>query len=360
MRRRWRAVAAVVAGLLVVAVAFGAPGDGGDALDPTGVGPDGAAGLVAVLERLGAEVEVVRGPPPDAADTAVVLQDRLHAADREATAAWVRDGGVLLVADPASALADGAVDGPCPAALREVRALHVRDADDVVARDDGPPGTCFDGEVRVADVGDGAVLALDTPAPLLNDLLDEADDAVLAAAVLAPAGGTAVAFVVGPSAGADAAGEDSLVDLVHPDVRRGLLQAAIAAGLWAAWRARRLGRPVIEERPVAVAGSELVVAVGRLLEARRRPDEAAGVLRAEARRSAAARLGLPPDADVRTLAAALAGRDGSLEAGRVAAALGDAPVATDGDLLALAADLDRVRSAVLAHPVPPPGSQPRA
>jgi hypothetical protein len=346
VRGRGRPVAAVVAGLVLVAIAFGAPDDdAGGALDPRGTGPDGAAGLVLVLEELGADVEIVRGSPPADAATAVVLDGALADGDVADTLAWVRAGGVLLVADPRSALADGAADGPCPAALRDVGELHLRD-DDVVRRDEGPEGTCFDGEVRVADVGAGAVIALDTPAPLVNELLDEADDAVLAAAVLAPTPGTAVAFVAGPSIGADSSGDETLGELVDPDVRRGLVQAAIAALLWVAWRARRLGRPVVEDQPVRIAGSELVVAVGRLLDGRDRPDEAAAVLRAEVRRVVGSRLGLAADAAVRTVAAAVAPRS-TLDVDRVAAALAERPVTTDEDLLAVSADLDQIRSDVV-------------
>jgi hypothetical protein len=118
--------------------------------------------------------------------------------------------------------------------------------------------------------------------------------------------------------------------------------------LWVLWRARRLGRPVTEDQPVAVAGSELVAAVGRLLDARRRPDEAAETVRADVRRAAAGRLGLLADADVRTVAAAVAARTGRDEAA-VAAALGEHPVTTDDDLVAVTAELDRIRSDVLGR-----------
>lgn len=341
--RRGRAVLVVVAGVLLVAVAFGAPDDGrGDPLAPDGTGPTGAAGLVLLLEELGADVDTVRGPPPPDADTAVLLQDRYAEDDVDATIDWVADGGVLLVADPRSALAAGAVDGPCPAALDGVDVLRFDGG--TVARGEGT-GRCFDGGLRFADVGGGTVAALRTPVPLVNEHLDDDDDAVLAAALLAPRPGTRVAFVEGPSV-LDAAGDESLNELVDPRVRQGIVQAALAVLLWVAWRARRLGRPVVEEQPVAVAGSELVVAVGRLLDARRRPDEAAEVLRADARRTIGARMGLGPDADVRTLAAAVAGRAG-LDVDRTAAALGERRVTTDADLVAVADDLDRIRTDLL-------------
>ena len=345
-----RPVALVVVGLLLVAVAVGAPGEGrGDPLSPAGTGRAGARGLVLLLEALGADVEVVRGPPPDEADTAIVLADLLTEDDTDATVRWVRRGGVLVVADPGSPLADGGVEPPCPAAIDAVQVLEV-DLDDEVGRGEGRPGSCFDGIVRSVAVGDGDIVAVAGAAVFTNELLGEDDNAVLAASLLAPAPGTRVAFVVGPSV-APTGEQPALVELVGTPVRDAAVLAEVAVLLWAAWRARRLGRPVVEEQPVAVAGSELVVAVGRLLDARRRPDEAAQVLRGDVRRAVGARLGLPADADVRVVAAAVADR-GGIDHDRAAAALGERAVATDDDLLAVAADLDRIRTDVLGSRPP--------
>ena len=51
--------------------------------------------------------------------------------------------------------------------------------------------------------------------------------------------------------------------------------------VFALWRARRLGRPVAEVQPVEIAGSELVVAVGNLLQKSGRPETAAERLRSD-------------------------------------------------------------------------------
>ena len=67
-------------------------------------------------------------------------------------------------------------------------------------------------------------------------------------------------------------GERTLVDLVSAGVTRALAQLALAFAVYALWRARRLGRPVAEPQPVAVAGSELVAAVGNLLDRTRSPQ----------------------------------------------------------------------------------------
>ena len=340
---RGRAVALVVAGLLLVAVAVGRPSDGGGGpLDPEGTSPAGAKALVLLLEALGAEVELVEGAPPDGATTAVLPLDLLGDEDVDATRRWVEGGGILLVGDSRSPLAEGGSSESCPPILAGVDVLATG-TDEELARSDGTG--CFDGFVRTATVGSGTIVAIGSPAPLTNDLLDEADDAVLAASVLVPAPGARVAFVVGPSTTATG-GQPSLADLIADRVRQAVLLAAVAGGVWVAWRARRLGRPVVEEQPVAVAGSELVVAVGRLLDARRRPDEAADLLRADVRRAVTARMGLAADADIRTVAAAVASRS-TLDADRAAAALGDRRVVTDADLLAVTGDLDLIRTDIL-------------
>lgn len=348
-RGRGRIVVVGIVVLVLAALAFGAPSDRVDVpLDPSSTGPTGARGLVLFLEELGADVELVVGSPPPDADTAVLLVDRLTIPDVEATEAWIADGGVLLAVDRGGPLTAAAVDGPCPRALDGVERLRLSELT-VLDREAGGDDSCFGRFVRTAPRGAGALVTLDTADPLVNELLDEADNAVLAAAVLAPAAGTRVAFVTGPSPGGAAAGadeDDTLVDLIPTSTRQAILQAGIALAVWVAWRARRLGRPIVEDQPVAVAGSELVVAVGRLLDARRRPDEAAATLRADTRRALTSRLGLPADVDDRTLAAAVADRS-TLDQDRAAAALGERPVVTDGDLLAVAADLDHIRTDLL-------------
>ncbi|MFN7150812.1 MAG: hypothetical protein ACK4V6_15215, partial [Microthrixaceae bacterium] len=131
-------------------------------------------------------------------------------------------------------------------------------------------------------------------------------------------------------------------------------QLAAAFGLYVWWRARRLGRPVAERRPVDIAGSELVVAVGDLLRRRGNADRAAAVVRADAVRVLAQRLGMGPSPDPAALARIVAQR-----CGRDPAEVGDAlyggPSATVTDaesLVRLVQTLDRIRQEVLDVPAP--------
>jgi hypothetical protein len=134
-----------------------------------------------------------------------------------------------------------------------------------------------------------------------------------------------------------------------PDgVKRAILQLAVAFAIFAVWRARRLGRPVPEPQPVAVAGSELVAAVGNLLDRTRSPVHAAELLRADLRRFLADHLGLPADSPPEVLATVAADRTGVDEA-RLLWALGPQPITDDAGLVTLARTIDSIREEVLAH-----------
>jgi hypothetical protein len=99
---------------------------------------------------------------------------------------------------------------------------------------------------------------------------------------------------------------------------------------------------------VAVAGSDLVAAVGTLLDRTRTPAHAGELLRADLRRFLADRLGVPTTAPPEVLAAVAAERTGVDEA-RLRWALGAAPVTDDAGLADLAATIDRIREEVLTH-----------
>ena len=94
----------LAAALIVVVVILGGSGNEGPPLDPRSVSPDGARGLVETLEALGAEVRLDSAIPGPDSTTAVMLEDRLTIDDRALVRGWVRNGGVLVVADWSSTL----------------------------------------------------------------------------------------------------------------------------------------------------------------------------------------------------------------------------------------------------------------
>ena len=185
--------------------------------------------------------------------------------------------------------------GACSiSSLRDVDAVEAGSA---VRYDVGAESqSCFRGDggayiVSLA-VGDGQVVAVGGATFLTNDLLDERDNAVLAAALLAPGPSSRIRFVDAPLPAGG--GDKSLGDLVADGVTRGLLQLGFAFVLYALWRAIRHGQPVVEGQPVDLAGSEL----RRRSGAAPRPNPLPGhggrdAPRRRARRALRARIGAP-------------------------------------------------------------------
>jgi hypothetical protein len=354
-------VVAVLIGLLVVAWAAGRPPQDGDPLDPRSSGELGARGLVVFLEEMGADVALSRSGPTAATDVAVVLDDRLNESTRADLAGWVEDGGTLVVADPGSLLSaplaeqTGELDelltgdlarGDCDiAALTDVEDLEAPGALLYAVPADG--ASCFGDDeaayIVTGAVGDGTVVSVGSPTVFLNDSLDNRDHAVLAGTLLAPEAGTRVTILEDPPPGE---GDETLEDLVPDGVKAALVQVALAFGVYALYRARRLGRPVPEPLPVQIAGSELVVAVGDLIQQSGDPERAAVVLQDDTRRALARRLGLAVDADPALVADAAASRVGA-DRDAVLELLTRRPVPDEKALVDLARSLDTIRQETL-------------
>ena len=339
---------AVAAAVLLAAVVAGPPGREGPPLDPRSDRPLGTSALVRLQRELGAEVELSVGLPGPQDDVALVLQDRLDEDQAGAVEAWVRRGGTLVVTDPGSPftpMPEGGGILPDTETLSSV-GCTIDALADVHEVDGGSPvhyavpagaDLCFgsrqEGAFVVAtEQGAGEVVAVGGAAFLTNELLDEHDNAVLAAALVAPEPGTRVRIVAAPLPAGG--GDKGLADLVPGGVKRALVQLGIAFVLYALWRAIRLGRPVVEHQPVALAGSELVSATGRLLSRTRAPEAAGTALREDLRRRLRTRFGVPAEADPSLLASMVARRTGR-PLDEVLAAVDDRPVNTDDDLVAL-------------------------
>jgi hypothetical protein len=211
----------------------------------------------------------------------------------------------------------------------------------------GADKSCF-GDARRAFVvstpkGRGTIVSIGSPEPLTNALLDEADNSVLAARLLLPAEGTSLA-VLDPNP--PGSGRTTLGDLISDRVFQAILQIGVAFLLYALWRSRRVGRPVTEPQPVAIAGSQFVRAVGGLQQRSRSTDRVASTLRIETRRLLSERYGIPLTTDSETLAQLTATRSG-LDRDRVATALSDTPILDEASLVILGRQLDDIRQEVL-------------
>jgi hypothetical protein len=219
-----------------------------------------------------------------------------------------------------------------------------------------PPGatSCFgngeDAFVVVQPEGRGQIVSIVGGAPFTNRYLGEEDNAALATALFAPRPGTRVALIDDAfgdaSGGGNVDASDSLGQVLGVGVKLAVLQLGVAVVIYGFSRGRRLGRPIAEPQPVQIAGSDLIVAVGSLLQQTRRPDDSAAILRRDLRRDICRRTGLPDQAPVEVIADTVAARS-VLDRDTVRHTLADQPTSSDADLVLLARQIDTLREEVL-------------
>jgi hypothetical protein len=338
-------------------VLFGRQGPGAP-LDPRSTKPNGAKALVYLLEEYGVAVDLTSTvPEAGSTDRVLVLVDHLSAAQHDALTDFVDAGGILVLADPSSPLGVGGTEGVDLAsiggdltpglctvtALRTIDTVEVTVASPLPVREGDT--SCFgdrrDAYVVVHGQGDGTLVALGGATQWMNDRLDHAANAGLATMLLAPATDGRVMVLSGDGAG----GEKGLFDLVPNRVWFAIGQVGMGFVVLALWRARRLGRVGVEAQPVELAGSELVVASGRILDRIAQPQRAAEVLRRELVHDLANHFGSRAGADIETLDATVSA-SGRIPPGTVLAVLGQ-PVPDERALVALAERVDAIRKEVL-------------
>ncbi|MHB1534543.1 MAG: DUF4350 domain-containing protein, partial [Acidimicrobiales bacterium] len=370
--RAWRrggacaAVALLVAAVIVLAASAGA---GPEApLSPASTSPAGAKGLALLVARLGGRVDTSGALPPVGRGVALILSDQLDDSARARLEAWVRAGGTLVVADPSSPLEGAApaqgpapnspvvAGGPLPPGCSAPWVAGVGAIDTAGASLLAPgPGqrACFvvaGGAAYALEsaLGRGSVVALASPQLWTNAELAREDNSVLAADLLVSGGGATVAWMVGPPTGASGP-PTSLAALLPGRVKELLVGLLVAFVALALWRANRLGRPVVEELPVVIPGSQLVDAVGRRLGWDRQVGHAAELLRADAVRRLGLALG-QPDLGPAALATILSARTGK-DRTTLMASLSGPPPAGEAELMDLASALDALLEEVAHAPV---------
>jgi hypothetical protein len=349
--------------------------------DLAGTGPDGLAGLATVLEELDVEVREQLDPPDTTTERVLVPVDLLDGPRRDALLSWVERGGTMVVTDPSSPLtglqpgasrtadALGATDhapGCDLSALDEVDRVRHSGWTGVAATAEPDPVTsavtCFPiGDdaawLHVVPRGAGTVVALGSPAAFVNAHLAEADNAVLAVALLGPAAGDRLTVIPRPPPEEE---PETLASLIPDRVVDGLALLVAACLVALVWRSRRLGRPVPDHLPPVVPSAELARAVGDLLQRAGSREGAADRLRGETRRLAGRTLGVPATTDAEQLTALAAGRLG-VPKDVATAALVDGPVHDDHELTRIAQAVAEVRAAATApgldRPPADPGTQ---
>lgn len=348
--------------------------------DPRSESGTGTRGLVVLLEQQGAAVDIVHSAPSaESGGRVLVLQDRLNDGQRRDLLAFVDAGGIAIVADHDSTLisglrTSGTISGDLPSNLNNDNSVdpqinvplatcdvgsldHLRGVyspDGVRFATQGADRGCFQNTngafVLVHAQGMGFIVQLGDNRPFTNEYLRYADNGPLATALLAPSGDSRVSILLGAKAPKTVAdigtGDKTLSDLVRPGVWMAIAQLALAFIVFAIARAIRPGRPVREPEQVPIAGSELVVATGNLMQRARHAERAGWLLRGNLYRSLCRQYHLPPTATIDAVDAAVSSRT-NLPPGHVAAVL-QREVQDNNGLVQLSNSLEGIREVALA------------
>jgi hypothetical protein len=392
------AVALVAIGLTMLARAKPAP----TLLDPSSGSRSGARGLVLLLRSQGAEVEVATALSPSEQGRVVVLVDSLNENQRDDLDEWIDGGGFALIADPASPfLGSPALDTETAAngepsededeeitfnpnaidqwsvepGICTIGALNKLDevsfeadrrplppevpdaaSNAVYLPGDGGSGkSCFGPSaarsfVVAGSYGQGTLVGLGENYIFSNDLLTSGDNAALATALLAPTSSSGRVVVLrgtGLPPAVEFGGDKTLMDLIRPGIWMAMLTALIGFVIFSLSRAWRVGRPVAEPLPSSLAGSELAVATGNLMQRAGHSDSAARLLTYRFHRDLCAAHMVLPTASVDELDRVVSSRS-TVAPGSVAAVLTGQSISSDAALAQLAAEITRLRSLTLA------------
>ncbi|HSN07015.1 MAG TPA: DUF4350 domain-containing protein [Candidatus Angelobacter sp.] len=356
----------VLVGALLLAIAQSSRTVG--LLDPDATDPSGSHATAALLEAQG--VSIVRVTTAQSAaealarvsDATLVVAPTAPVSDRmlarvsvehpayvvllqpdertlAAYAPWARPGEDRTSTDEVAAGCDWSVAvlaGPLP----PTGAAYTTTRPDV--------SSCWGGGVLDGTDGrGGTVTVVGLAGALTNAHLAESGNAAMALGALGRAGTVVwwlpsnadpLQFDPGAPVGIEA--------LVPSWVRWALVQLALAVLLVVWWRARRLGRVVVEPLPVVVRATESVEGRARLYRRGNARDRAAAALRAAALTRLRTRLALPRGAGVDVVTAAVTARTGR-PGPEVAALLApDRPLTDDADLTGLADALDALENEV--------------
>jgi hypothetical protein len=392
---------AALTALVVVGVAVGMlllvrSGSSVQAFDPRSSADDGATGAVLLLERFGATVSITSNPPDiGEVDRVLVIDDRLNDDQRGQLLDFVEAGGVAVVADPASTLHGGpgvaggarrvsgtpvaVFDGGVPdagaeanvpigactiPALRTSRGVFTPDG--LLFPTAPDEDRCFsDGDhafVVVRHLGAGLVIGFGDNRVVTNAYLRYADNASLITSLLAPRDGARVRVMLGTEAKPAPAdigqGDETLLGLVRPGVWMALTQLGIAFVVFCIARGVRPGRAVREPRVTPIAGNELVLATGNLMQRAHHHERAAWLIRSELHRRLCAQFRVPGNTSIEQLVDVVSRRTG-VDPEQIRSAF-TVDVGGADQLVHLVAAVDRLNALVLTSPDGSPDGSPGA
>jgi len=263
----WLAAVLVVAALVLLA--------------PRSERPEATLAVRRYLASMGLQV-VDRAQPPPPGGTLILLNDLRDGQQAGSLLRWAARGGRLVVADPGSvimSLAGASPAGPvgivgtveleprCLAAdVAGVERVVVRASDLALQANHEEFVSCLPAGagafLLTRRYGAGQVTLLGGLSPLTNEMLADGDNALLALQVASP--GPDVVFGPPVPAVGAAAPQGGPWSVLPDRARVAVVAVAVAAVAFALVRARRLGRPVIEEPVAPIPASELVRATARM------------------------------------------------------------------------------------------------
>ncbi|HTW18909.1 MAG TPA: DUF4350 domain-containing protein [Mycobacteriales bacterium] len=365
----------VVIGLALVSL-FAALGTTpyNQSLDPRNTDPDGAHALAALLRDRGIDVSIVSSLAAIASDpnTGVLVTEPDVLPDR-VLATIARSTSPLVLVNPStSALAAAGLDlrvdtsiaastlpPDCP--LRAAAtAGSARIAGDLYAVRPGSTAiTCYhdQGDAALVETirpNGASTIVLGSGSTLSNAELADQGDAALALGVLDT---RAVQWVPGGlGAGPAPPSRQGLLNLLPPRLLWATLELFIALVVLALWRARRLGRAVVEPLPAVVRAAETVEGAGRMLHAAHASGTAASALRSASIARLSRMLRLAPD-DAPAAVTSLVAQRAGLADHEVGKVLYGGEPRDDAELVRLAQELARLEALVVVEDVPREGGQ---
>ncbi len=336
-------------------------------LDPAAVDPSGSRAVATVLGDQGVTVldartteEVTAG----ATDATVLVTDATLISIAMLNEVLDAEPARLILVEPPTSsptferlaagleLSDTAGDDPVAPRCQLPVATRAGDAVLPGSRYDARAwatsgAACYDSPESAALVvippraGRPEVVLVGSAHPLTNDGFDEQGNAALALGLLGSRPDLVWWRPIPTDPALAGQANATPVDLMPGWVVPVLLQALVACLLVVWWRARRLGRLVVEQLPVVVRAGETTAGHARLLHAHHARAEAAVHLRARAHERIRVRLALPVNVSSTRLATATAHRTGRPPE-QVAALLYGPEPTTDAQLVALGHELDVV------------------
>jgi hypothetical protein len=198
--------------------------------------------------------------------------------------------------------------------------------------------SCYGGYLLVRGHDRGTVVLLGGLTSLTNEHLRDADNAAFALRLAGSEG----PVVFGPPLPVAAASASSGVWAALPERAKVVIVALVLAAIaFAALRARRLGRPPVEEPIAPIPGSELVRATARLYRRGRSRGYAAALMRRATRARLGRRYGVPGDSDALPT---VVGNATGLSPRRIEEGLAGPEPRTDEELIRLGSLLSEIES----------------